>query len=750
MEARNKKTICFALSLLTIAISQAVYAEEEPQMLDTVVISASRGENKLKEMPQSTTIITHQEIEQTSVQTVDQLLAEIPGFNIAGAPASQGDPTGGAESAKMRGLTTGGGKVLVLLDGVPIMDPFYMTTQWYRAPLANIDHIEVVRGGSPTWGSMAVAGVVNIISKHAQGNSGEATVGAGSFNTNNEGVSKNFKVSDALSYNITVNRYETGGYNPARSQYQVALPGKGAPNDKDENLQFSVFYKPSSDLSGFLRFGYDIHDENLGYLHNENLQKVPNMSAGLTKLLDNSSDITANFWAQYVNFFKQNGAACYINGTSCLSASSPLATFQADAAKSVDQYMSQFGQQEYREVGASAIYTDRMTGRWSNFQIGGDYRRISATDDETFYATPNNAPTLVNPSLFASTHGTGTQTSDGLFFQTKISLIDPLQLTLAGRYDNWVYSDGIAQLTTAAGATTGGATPGLSKSSLDPTLGAVYELNNKVSMRGSVYRTFRAPGFNNETRSYGSSTSFSVANPALTPETMTGGEIGADYKNGGFTLGASYFYYDITNMIATYKVIVANASQAPASVQALCGTGLANCAGMTGNTSFYTNNQNGIAHGLELIGNWKVKDNVTLNASYTHTDTYLTSEASAITTPLGVQLSGVPKDVATLGVSWKPTDRLRTHAELRYIGSMYVDNTSGAIVANPSAWLSQGSNTVYNASAIYVLDKSMDLVGSVINLFNHQYSENAYTYNSPQSATLSSPLTVNLALKVRF
>lgn len=738
MREASYKTGCFILSLLSISISSAVYAENETPVLDTMAISASRGENTLKEMPQSTTILTREDIDKSSAQTLDQLLESVPGFTMTAVPMSQSDPTG--TSAKMRGLTTGSGKVLVLLDGVPIMDPFYMTTQWYRAPLANIDHIEVVRGGSPTWGSMAVAGVVNIISKHATDNSGEASAGVGSFHSDNESVSKNIKVSDALSFNITGNRYETAGYYATPTQYQYAYPGKVAPNDQDSNLHLSAFYKPSSDLSGFVRMGYDEHDQHLGYEINENLQKNPNLSAGLTKSLNGNSDITANFWSQYVNFFKQNGAACYETSSTACYSGTTLSNLQTDANNhdAIHQYLSQFGQQEYRETGASTLYTDRMTGKWNNVQFGADYRRISATDDETFYKTP--AGTGLVSSTFATTHGSGVQVSDGVFAQTKVSPVDAMQITLAGRYDNWTYSSVDAQLDNSLG-THGGALPNLSKNSFDPTLGVIYDLNDTMTMRGSVYRTFRAPGLNNTLRSYGSSSSFSVANPNLVPETMTGGEVGTNYKNGGFTFDASYFYYDITNMIATYN-LPANSSAGIQAVTNLCGSSLQYCAptgsGALSGTTFYTNDQNGIARGFEFISNKKLSDNLTLNGSFTHTDTYLTSKASAITTPLGLQLEGVPENITTLGVSWKATDKLRTHVDLRYIGSMYIDNSGD----------SQGSNTVYNASAIYALERSMDIVGSVINLFNKKYTES--NYSSVQSETLSSPLTINLALKVRF
>ncbi len=87
---------------------------------------------------------------------------------------------------------------------------------------------------------------------------------------------------------------------------------------------------------------------------------------------------------------------------------------------------------------------------------------------------------------------------------------------------------------------------------------------------------------------------------------------------------------------------------------------------------------------------------------------------------------------------------LRTYAGLRYIGPMLIDTTSAG---GPYG---QASNTVYNASAIYALNKSMDVVASVVNLFNRQYSENSYNYSQPYNQTLSMPRSVNAGLNVRF
>jgi outer membrane receptor protein involved in Fe transport len=136
---------------------------------------------------------------------------------------------------------------------------------------------------------------------------------------------------------------------------------------------------------------------------------------------------------------------------------------------------------------------------------------------------------------------------------------------------------------------------------------------------------------------------------------------------------------------------------------------------------------------------------LTWDASYTHTNTFLTSKAAAITTPLGVQLVAVPKDVASIGATWKPFDKLSTYAQLYYIGPIYTDETT-----TPGVYYRQGGSTIVNGSAKYAVSKIVDVSFGIANLFNKAYQESAYSVTQPWTQTLSMPRTLNVGLKARF
>ena len=137
-------------------------ADTTMRSLTAVVVSATRASTTLERVPLHATVVSRAEILKSPAQTLDQLLRDIPGMNLPGAPYYTTDPTG--QQTKMRGVTNS--KVLMLVDGVPVHDPFYSTTQWFKIPLSSIERVEVLRGGSSSlWGNLAVAGVVNIVTR---------------------------------------------------------------------------------------------------------------------------------------------------------------------------------------------------------------------------------------------------------------------------------------------------------------------------------------------------------------------------------------------------------------------------------------------------------------------------------------------------------------------------------------------------------------------------------------------------------
>lgn len=724
------------LAAAMLAIAPA-HADTPNDTTPTVVISASRSETQLQQMPLHTTVVSREDIELSPAQTVDQLLRNVPGMNFTAVPAALSDPTG--QQTKMRGL--GNAKVLVLLDGVPIHDPFFLTTQWFKVPLSNIERIEIVRGGSSSlWGNMAVAGVVNIVTRRARGNGGELSARGGSNGTARLAVSKSFAVSDMLGLSLFADASHTDGYQATPDAFLYRFPQKRPTAADNRNLQLKADLSLSATLKGYVRAGYHIQDQQIGYRFGRNLQKSPDFAAQLEQTLPNRDRVQASAWAQYVRFDKLNGNSCYYQGgTSCLTSTSAALTPDKVNANVV-QFFSQQGALRYRERGLSLLYSAHTGSPVYALQGGIDIRRLSATDGEWFYNTPAS-PAAPQGRFDSSTAGTGVQTFTGLFAQAKYLPIESLDVTFSARVDHYDMSDRSNTRTLASGATAGGPLPDAARTAFDPSLSARYAVNDSWSLRAAAYKAFRAPGFNNLTRTFGTGTSTTIANPDLKPEDLRGWEAGADWRGGGLTAGLTWFMYNIRNMIATYT---ASGPNAPAQVQAICGgAGLPGCGGAA---RYYTNDQDGRSFGLEAVASWKINEQLALDSWYARTDSVLTHHGAVVTDPLHVQLVGVPRNTALLSATWKPDRKLRAYLEARYTGAMLLDTTSN----NGTTRFGQGSSTIVNASIDYALNARSNFFLSASNLGGRQYGESAYSISQPYNQQLSAPRTINAGVRTRF
>lgn len=142
------------------------------------VVSASKVEQNIGEVPTTIRIINSEEIKHKGYFTLEEVLSDLPGFqfrNILGINSY----------VFQRGIPNQNNLTLILIDGVQINElnsgGFYAGGQFN---LANIEKIEVVYGpSSVAWGTNAVSGIINIISKNARNNMSELHASVGGFET---------------------------------------------------------------------------------------------------------------------------------------------------------------------------------------------------------------------------------------------------------------------------------------------------------------------------------------------------------------------------------------------------------------------------------------------------------------------------------------------------------------------------------------------------------------------------------------
>ena len=145
-----------------------------------VTITANRSPTELQRTGSAVTVVPAERIEASSPSSLVDLLRTVPGLDI-----SETGGAGATTSVRLRGAGTG--QTLVLVDGIRVNDPAAASGDFDFSMLAPglIDRIEVLRGPqSALYGSDAMGGVVNIITKRGMGPpQGFAQVEGGSYGT---------------------------------------------------------------------------------------------------------------------------------------------------------------------------------------------------------------------------------------------------------------------------------------------------------------------------------------------------------------------------------------------------------------------------------------------------------------------------------------------------------------------------------------------------------------------------------------
>ena len=154
------------LALTTLFLGAPLAAEdarpdETDRAREIIVTAATRTEQSLDRVGQTVSVIDLDEIERRQTQTAADILRTIPGVTIA-----RNGAIGGVTSVFIRGADSD--QTVALIDGVKLNDPSSVGGGFNFGNLmtGNIERIEVLRGSqSVLWGSQAIAGVVNMVTR---------------------------------------------------------------------------------------------------------------------------------------------------------------------------------------------------------------------------------------------------------------------------------------------------------------------------------------------------------------------------------------------------------------------------------------------------------------------------------------------------------------------------------------------------------------------------------------------------------
>ena len=205
--------------------------------LNEIVVTGSRGSVDARHIPMTVTTLTRGMLtKENRMSVLPTLMEQVPGLMLTSrGMMGYGVSTGAAGGMMMRGLSSGTGQVMVLIDGHPQYQGIFGHSIADSYQTMAVERVEVVRSpASLLYGSNAMGGVINLITRknYVDGVNTDVILGAGSYGT--------------VQAEAT-NQVRSGKFNSTvAAQY-------GRSDNHRRDMGFEQY-------GGYVKFGYDIND----------------------------------------------------------------------------------------------------------------------------------------------------------------------------------------------------------------------------------------------------------------------------------------------------------------------------------------------------------------------------------------------------------------------------------------------------------------------------------------------------------
>ena len=460
-------------------------------LLPGVVVTASRSARPAREVAATINIMPREVVRTSAARTSDDLMRQMPGVEL---PRTSSTVSGAEEIVSIRGADEG--RTLVLLDGVPLNDPWGEWVQWNRAPRSQLDHVEVLEGGgSSLYGNQAMGGVISMFTRPIARRAYDVTASVGSRGAADLSAFAS-GVSGPLGYSLSADYGGGGGYVTLRPDQRGPIDQRSQVTRRsiDGRLEYTTGIG-----TAFADVDYFTDSRELGTpLTQPNHRGIVGATLGADLATAGNGTLVARVYGQNQGY---------------LSNASSVNPARTSETPLVQQDIPS------HDLGGSLQWS-RAAGIFETIGVGGDFRMMSGTMNEVVYS---------NGALAGTRSSAGSQEVGGLFAQGVLAPTDPLRIELSARVDGWRSYSGVRGDATV--------TPRLfteypdkTNGAFAPRVGIRYAITPTLTVRGSFYQAFRAPTLSEEYRTFYSGPNVFVGNPALTPEHLTGYDAGIDWR----------------------------------------------------------------------------------------------------------------------------------------------------------------------------------------------------------------------------
>ncbi|MBS1817902.1 MAG: TonB-dependent receptor [Acidobacteria bacterium] len=713
---------------------------QPPSILETVVVTPGRTEQRLGDTPASVNVVTAEQIESSPAIAVDDVLRSVPSFSLfRRANSVVAQPT--TQGVSLRGIgPSGQSRTLVLLDGVPFNDPFGGWVYWTRVPMVSVDRIEVTEDtASGLYGNYAMGGVINIVTSRPTARTLELKPQFGTFSGANGGSDKGntpkfdmfaSHVYKKVGFAVEGSALNTDGFKTVTTE---AGPVDNNARVDYRNVTGKVEYLPSDRITVSGRVGYFNENRDNGKIGELNDTRWTSMSGGVRMKLRDQSDLQARVYGDiqkaHYNFLAVSNAATTRNLVR-------LATDQRVPVNGVGGML-----QWQKAIGTRQALT-----------AGADWRSVDGDSREDAYsaiagAGPGADGVTLPALLTVQRISGGTQRSTGAFVQDVITPVEKLVITLNARVDHWRNYDGHnLETTVATGLPTANNKPSIpdrTDTVVSPRVASLYHVTDRVTVWGAINSGFRAPTLTELYRQFSVGAITTRPNAQLGPERLLGGELGlnvAPMRN--LTARLTWFDNRVKDPVSNVTMTPSQPDYASVCV----GLALGNCVQKQnlGRTKIA-----GVQTDVEyLIGrDWRV------SGGYIFNNAKVTDGGSVNAGLVGKYLAQVPKNRGSLQVAYTNARIANVALAFQFAGLQYNDDQNVQFI--PAATLAAaGYDTSITAGlpgyTTVDLMASRDL-GSRFQVFvGAQNLTNKVFFVQTNPSTVGAPRMVNVGLRVRF
>ena len=447
----TKPVTYLLFSILTILIQKNSFSQNDSteiydldfnQLSKLKITSASKTPESIKEVPSTIYVITAAEIKERGYFTLEEALSDLPGFQFRNILSFN-------SYVFQRGVPSQNNLILVLIDGIQVNElnsgGFYAGGQYN---LSDVERIEVIYGpASVAYGTNAMSGIINIITKNSKDKRFEISSLLGNFNTENTDL--------------------TYGYTGKKKDFYVSASGMYKQSDKADLRGGAGDYNWTDLLDNFENdYALDLKIYANNFILGTNYQQKKSSTATYVKSTGTGYRDYGTLWnIRFLN----NYLKYHKNISKHVMLSSVLYNSNTTVLDNSVLYVTDTGQLGYyRPNNLSGLETTVNYSSNSVFSFTGGVTLEGEWLSKYYSITNSNSPELKPPAPKKPPIESNYLIS--LFIEPRLTLFQDLFLSGGFRFDQSSIYDQV----------------------LTPRAGIVYNLFNQV-IRFSYAEAFRAP-----------------------------------------------------------------------------------------------------------------------------------------------------------------------------------------------------------------------------------------------------------------